>query len=246
MPSTFKKRSVVKIGLSAHSFLDEMDEKRKRMNKTGRASWRGLYAITPDEFDTARLLEMSARVLAGRPMLLQYRNKSACPALRREQALRLLALCRAAGTPLIINDDLELAVKLAADGVHLGRDDGDVALARRALDALGPGRIVGVSCYGEWERAVAGAAAGADYVAFGAMFASTTKPEAPRAPLELLARARRELKQGVAVAAIGGITLDNASLLFEAGADLVAVVSNVFGADDPCARAAAYQALARK
>jgi len=217
----------------------------KRKNKSGPLR-RGLYAITPDEADTVRLLEMGARVLAGCPTLLQYRNKTACLALRREQASRLLALCRAAGTPFIINDDLELAIELAADGVHLGRDDGDVAFARRALDAFGPGRIVGVSCYGEWERAVAGAAAGADYVAFGAMFASATKLEAPRAPFELLVHARRELKPDVAVAAIGGITLDNASLLFEAGVDLVAVISDVFGAADPGARAAAYRALARK
>jgi thiamine-phosphate pyrophosphorylase len=93
---------------------------------------------------------------------------------------------------------------------------------------------------------VAGATAGADYVAFGAMFASVTKPEAPCAPFELLARARCELKPGVAVAAIGGITLDNAGMLFEAGADLVAVISDVFGADDPYARAAAYRALLRE
>ena len=216
------------------------------MNKIKQSLWQGLYAVTPDESDGARLLEMSVRVLAGCPALLQYRNKSVNPALRREQASRLLALCRIAGIPLIINDDLELAVWLAADGVHLGRDDGDVALARRALDALGPGRIVGVSCYGEWERAVAGAAAGADYVAFGAMFPSATKPQAPRAPLELLTRARRELKPDVAVVAIGGITLDNAGPLFEAGADLVAVVSDVFGADDPCARAAAYRVAAMR
>ena len=216
------------------------------MNKIKWSPQRGLYVITPDEFDTVCLLEMSTRVLAGCPVLLQYRNKSACPTLRREQALRLLALCRLAGTPLIINDDLELAVEIAADGVHLGRDDGDVAFARRALDALGPGRIVGVSCYGEWERATAGAAAGADYVAFGAMFASITKPEALRAPLDLLARARRELKPDVAVVAIGGITLDNAGRLFEAGADLVAVLSDVFGADDPRARVAAYRDLLQK
>ena len=216
------------------------------MNEIRRPLWRGLYAVTPDETDTAHLLEMSARVLAGRPALLQYRNKSACPALRREQASRLFALCRAAGVPFIINDNLELAVELAADGVHLGRDDGDVALARRVLNVSGLKRIVGVSCYGEWERAVAGAAAGADYVAFGAIFASTTKPEASRMPLELLARARRELKPDVAIVAIGGITLDNAGTLFDAGVDLVAVVSDVFGAIDPAARAAAYRALAQK
>jgi thiamine-phosphate pyrophosphorylase len=213
------------------------------MNGIRRPLWRGLYAVTPDQTDTARLLEMSALVLAGRPSLLQYRNKSACPALRREQASRLLVLCRAAGVPFVINDDLELAVDLAADGVHLGRDDGDVALARRVLNAPGRRRIVGVSCYGEWERAVAGAAAGADYIAFGAMFASATKPEASRAPLELLARARRELKPEVGIVAIGGINLDNAAMFFEAGADLVAAVSDIFGAVDPAARVAAYRAL---
>lgn len=215
------------------------------MNKARKFSRQGLYAVTPDEPDTARLLEMSAQVLAGCPVLLQYRNKSAHPALRREQAAHLLALCRTVGTPLIINDDLELALELTADGVHLGRGDGDAAFARRALDAQGAGRIVGVSCYGEWERAAAGAEAGADYVAFGAMFASATKPNAPPAPFGLLARARRELKPDVAVVAIGGIVLGNASLIFEAGADLVAVISDVFNAADPCARAAAYRALAR-
>lgn len=206
------------------------------------ASWQGLYVITPDETDTARLLEMSARVLAGCPALLQYRNKSASPALRREQAGRLLALCRATGTPFIVNDDLALAIELAADGAHLGRGDGDPRAARQALDALGPGRILGVSCYGEWERAVAGAAAGVDYVAFGAMFASPTKPDAPRAAFEWLGRARRELKN-VAVAAIGGITLDNVGEVFRAGAHLAAVISDVFDADDPGARAAAYATI---
>jgi len=216
------------------------------MNKIKWSSRRGLYAITPDEPDTLCLLEMSARVLAACPVLLQYRNKSACPALRLKQASRLLALCRLAETPLIINDDLALALELDADGVHLGRGDGDVAQARRALDALGPGRILGVSCYGEWERAAAGAAAGADYVAFGAMFSSTTKPQVPQAPLDLLTRARCELKPDTAVVAIGGITLENAGTLFAAGADLVAVVSDVFGADDPTARAAAYRVAAMR
>ncbi|MDR3088035.1 MAG: thiamine phosphate synthase [Azoarcus sp.] len=216
----------------------------KRTNEMQAACWQGLYAITPDETDTGRLLERTARMLKGHPMLLQYRNKTAAPALRWEQAERLLALCRAAGTPLIINDDLELAIELAADGVHLGRGDGDVAAARRALDALGPGRILGVTCYDEWARAEAGAAAGADYIAFGAMFPSSTKPAAARAPFDLLGRAQRELN--VAVVAIGGITLANAGDVFAAGADLVAVISDVFGAIDPEARARAYQACRRQ
>ncbi|WP_068808805.1 thiamine phosphate synthase [Thauera phenolivorans] len=200
--------------------------------------WRGLYAVTPDEADTARLTALVARVLEGRPALLQYRNKLAAPALRREQALALQALCRTAEVPLLINDDLALALEIGADGAHLGRDDGDPSAARRAL---GAGRILGLSCYSEWARAERGAEAGADYVAFGAMFASRTKPEAEPAAVELLGRARREL--GLPVAAIGGITLENAPGLVGAGADLVAVVSDVFGADDPGARAAAYRAL---
>jgi len=199
---------------------------------------RGLYAVTPDEADTARLMTLADKVLQGRPALLQYRNKLASTPLRREQATALLALCRAAGVPLLINDDLELALAIGADGVHLGRDDGDPAAARAAL---GAGRILGVTCYSEFARAAQGAAAGADYVAFGAMFASPSKPQAPHAPFELLTRARREL--GVPVAAIGGITLDNAARVIDAGADLLAVINDVFAAADPAARAAAYRPL---
>lgn len=199
---------------------------------------RGLYLLTPDEADTARLLARVGSVLDARPALLQYRNKGASPALRRQQAAALLPLCRAAQVPLIINDDLALALELGADGVHLGRDDGDAAAARAAL---GRDRILGLSCYADWARAAAGAAAGADYLAFGAMFPSPTKPSAPVAPLALLTRARREL--GVAVAAIGGIRAENAGVLVAAGADLLAVLSDVFAAADPGARCAAYRAL---
>lgn len=204
----------------------------------GRRGLRGLYAVTPDEADTARLAALVDRVLQGRPALLQYRNKRASTALRREQADVLLTLCRAAGVPLLINDDLELALAVGADGVHLGRDDGDPAAAR---EVLGPRRLLGVTCYSEFERAARGAAAGADYVAFGAMFASSSKPGAPRAPLELLGRARREL--GVPVAAIGGITRENAFEVIAAGADLVAVINDIFGAADPAAQAASYRPL---
>lgn len=199
---------------------------------------RGLYLVTPDEADSARLLARVEQVLPARPALLQYRNKLADTARRRDEAQALAVLCRRAGVKLIINDDLALALAVDADGVHLGRDDGDPAAARAAL---GPQRLLGVSCYDEWARAQCGAAAGADYLAFGAMFVSPTKPQAVRAPLELLGRARREF--GRAVAAIGGITLDNAGSLVDAGADLVAVISDVFAAPDPLARASAYRRL---
>ena len=115
---------------------------------------RGLYLVTPDLLDTDALLAAVATVLPSRPAIVQYRNKLADAALKREQSTRLLALCRAAGVPLVINDSLALALEIGADGAHLGRDDGDPALARAAL---GPGRILGVSCYNEWQRAVAGA-----------------------------------------------------------------------------------------
>ncbi|MBS0371038.1 MAG: thiamine phosphate synthase [Proteobacteria bacterium] len=199
---------------------------------------RGLYLVTPDWNDTEALATALAEVLPARPALVQYRNKNADPSVRREQAVRLLALCREAGVPLVLNDDLALALEIGADGVHLGRDDGDPAVARRAL---GTQRILGVSCYGEWPRAVAAAAAGVDYIAFGAMYPSSTKPAAVPAPLDILTRAKCEL--GLPVAAIGGITVDNAPALIEAGADLLAVISDVFAAPAPAARAAAYAGL---
>ena len=201
---------------------------------------RGLYAVTPEEPDTGRLLARAQAVLAGRPALLQYRNKGADAGLRREQAQALRDACRVAGVPFIVNDDLALALEIDADGAHLGREDGPPAAAR---GALGPRRILGLTCYADWSRATEGAAVGADYIAFGAMFPSSTKPHAPPAPFALVERAKREL--GLPVAAIGGITLERAPQVLAAGADLLAVVGDVFGAPDPAARARAYGTLFR-
>lgn len=199
---------------------------------------RGLYLVTPDCRDTGELLASLHDALAGHPAVVQYRNKLATGDIRREQAAAAAALAHAAGALFIVNDSVELALDVGADGVHIGREDGDVAAARAAL---GPGRILGVSCYDDWARAEQAVAGGADYVAFGAMFASSVKPEAVQAPLELVRRAKAELN--VPVCCIGGITLDNAPQLVEAGADLLAVISDVFKAPDPAARAAAFQAL---
>jgi thiamine-phosphate pyrophosphorylase len=199
------------------------------------AAWqRGLYLVTPDEPDTGRLLDRVAAVL-GEASLLQYRNKSASPALRSEQALALLPLCRAAGVPLIVNDDTDLAHAIGAAGVHLGEHDGAVQHARAVL---GDAAIVGASCYDDLGRARAAAAAGASYVAFGAFFASATKPGARRAALSLLLETASLRLPRVA---IGGITPDNAQVLIDAGADLVAVVAGVFDAADPPAAARAYR-----
>jgi thiamine-phosphate pyrophosphorylase len=198
---------------------------------------RGLYAVTPDLESTADLLSRVRAVLAARPALIQYRNKLAPAGLRRVQAEALLAECRACGIPLIVNDDVELALSIAADGVHVGHDDGDVAQVR---GLIGPRMLLGVSCYADLGRARAARDAGADYVAFGAVRSSSTKPEAVRAPLELFARARA---LGLPLVAIGGITLDNAADVIAAGADMLAVISDVFDAVEPQRRAAAYAEL---
>ncbi len=198
----------------------------------------GLYAVTPDLADTADLLQRSEQALLGGARWLQYRNKAATAGLQHAQARALLELCRRHGARFIINDDLALTLDIGADGVHLGREDGDLAAARAAL---GAGRLLGVSCYTEIERAREAARRGADYIAFGSFFASPTKPDAPRAPLSLVAAAKSKL--GLPVCAIGGITLENAPQLLGAGCDLLAVISDLFGREDIRARAAAYTSL---
>jgi thiamine-phosphate pyrophosphorylase len=197
----------------------------------------GLYALTPDEPDTPALVAKVRAAIAGGAAAIQYRNKPADPVRRSEQVRALAALCHPAGVPLLVNDDIELALAADAAGLHLGRDDGDLAAARRRL---GPGRVLGASCYDRLELAERAVAAGADYVAFGSMFASPTKPAAVRAPLALLGAARRF---GVPVVAIGGITLDNAAAAIAAGADALAVITALFDAADIAARARAFHDL---
>jgi thiamine-phosphate pyrophosphorylase len=195
---------------------------------------RGLYVVTPDEDDTGHLLRLVGAAMDGGARLVQYRNKRASPALRLTQALGLQAICRQRGVPLIVNDDLDLAQNIDAEGVHLGRDDDSPATARTQL---GKKRLLGVSCYDDLDAAHRAVADGADYVAFGAAFPSSVKPDAVRAPWGLYARAKREL--GVPVVAIGGITAENARQLAECGVDAVAVISAVFIADDVAAAASA-------
>lgn len=202
-----------------------------------RSELRGLYVVTRDDMLLPRLSAMVGAALKGGAKLVQYRNKIAPAPLRRAQAAELLRICHAAGAKLIVNDDLALALEIGADGAHLGRDDGDLAEARKAL---GPSRILGVSCYNELGRAEVAAAAGANYVAFGSMFASATKEAAPRAPLALLGEAKCF---GLPIAAIGGINLENARDVIAAGANMVAVITDLFDAMDVAARAAAYQDL---
>ncbi|MEN6586628.1 MAG: thiamine phosphate synthase [Sulfuricella sp.] len=187
----------------------------------------GLYAITPEQPDTARLLQQVRAALAGGAAVVQYRSKSGDVALLHEQASELLTLCHAFDVPLIVNDSLRLADLTGADGVHLGREDGSL---RQARIVLGAEKTIGVSCYNDLELALAAEAGGADYVAFGSFFPSLTKPGAVPASLELLREARKLLH--VPIVAIGGITVDNAPVLIEAGATAVAVISGLFDAPD--------------
>ena len=198
---------------------------------------RGLYAITPEEPDTRKLLDKVAAAIAGGAAAVQYRAKNLPEDIRLAQATHLAGICRAAGVALIVNDSAQLARAVGADGIHLGRDDGEVAHARRLLGRS----LVGVSCYDAIDRVRAAAAAGADYVAIGSVFPSSTKPGAVRAPLALLAEARRA--SGLPVVAIGGITAANAVEAIAAGADMVAVISAVFDARDVEASARAISSL---
>ncbi len=199
---------------------------------------RGLYAITPNLKNTPELLVKVAQALQGGASVLQYRNKQADAALRLEQAYALRGLTQQYGTCFIINDDVELALQVQADGVHLGGDDGDLVQARARLPK---GMLLGASCYNDLALAHAAVAAGVDYVAFGAIFASGTKPQARRASLELLKQARMEIS--LPIVAIGGITPHNAGSVIEAGADCVAVIGALFDADDICQTAEQFTNL---
>jgi thiamine-phosphate pyrophosphorylase len=195
-----------------------IDERRR----SRAASLAGLYAVTPDLADTARLVRCVEAALAGGARAIQYRNKVADSRLAHAQATAIARLCAEHRCLLIVNDDSALAAAVGADGVHLGEDDGAIAEAR---ERIGPERLVGASCYNRFDLAEAAVAADADYVAFGSFFSSTVKPGARRAEVSLLARAG---SLGVPVIAIGGITPLNAPELFAAGADAVAVISAVF------------------
>lgn len=205
------------------------------------AELRGLYAVTPEVSDGTRLLRQVEAALSGGCRLVQLRDKQSSMSERVARAHALRALTRRHGALLLINDDLALCQLVDADGVHLGRDDGDLRSARAIL---GPERILGASCYADFDTARAAVAAGADYVAFGAAYASPTKPAAAAAPLALYTDACSSLS--IPVCAIGGITADNAAPLIDAGVDLLAVITDLFSAPDIAARAAQYQRLFEK
>ena len=188
---------------------------------------RGLYAVTPNEADTDLLLAKVEAALQGGISMLQYRNKLADPKLQTQQARAILPLCRQYQVPFIINDSVKLCLTLDADGVHIGAEDGNLKEIRTRI---GKYKILGASCYDRFDLALAAQQAGADYVAFGACFASSTKPNAPVANLSLFDQARTQLT--IPAVAIGGITLTNAPQVIAAGADSLAVINAIFNATD--------------
>jgi thiamine-phosphate pyrophosphorylase len=199
---------------------------------------RGLYLVTPDWDDTEKMLAVTEQALQGGAALLQYRHKSAGPALRRQQAVALLALCRRYRRPLVINDFVELCEALDADGVHVGGTDAAVATVRARL---GAGKIVGATCYGDLQLAREAERAGASYVAFGGFYPSRVKQYPVTTPVANMAAANAEI--GVPLVVIGGMNAANAALLTAAGADMVAAISSVYLASEPQAAARQFGAL---
>ena len=187
-----------------------------------------LYAITdPALMPGELLIEKVEACLAGGCRYVQYRNKTGSDAERQRDATALTALCHQFDAFLIINDDIELAQRTSAGGVHLGQDDEALAIAR---SKLGTAAIIGITCHDSLKLAIDAADQGANYVAFGRFFPSTTKAMAPPADLKLLRQARQALK--LPVVAIGGINIDNAAQVVAAGADCLAVCHDIFAPAD--------------
>ena len=200
----------------------------------------GLYAITDSVLTPPEtLLKSVEAALRGGAVMVQYREKHAPMAERLAQANDLQAVCRNAGVPLLINDDPELAKRVGAAGVHMGQTDGSLSAARQLL---GDQSIIGITCHADLALAQAGLEAGADYLAFGRFYTSSTKPGAPAASTEVLSEAK---KFGRPLTAIGGITAENGEPLIRAGADMLAVVGGLFGGttDDIELRAKAFERL---
>jgi thiamine-phosphate pyrophosphorylase len=201
---------------------------------------KGLYLVTPDWDDTMKLLEATEAGLRGGAALVQYRHKTAGPELRKEQAAALQALCKRYGRPFIVNDHVALCVELDADGVHIGGTDESVASVRAAV---GPGKIVGSSCYGSLDLARDAYQSGASYVAFGGFYPSRVKKYEVSTPSTIVTQAKAEIPLPNVV--IGGMTQQNAEPLVRHGADMVAAISSVYMAPDPEAAARAFTDLFR-
>ncbi|HIF50843.1 MAG TPA: thiamine phosphate synthase [Thiotrichaceae bacterium] len=198
----------------------------------------GLYAITDcKNLTNDELIKKSDTILNAGVALFQYRNKEANQQKKKELAKELQLLCQQYKTPFIVNDDVALAKGIAADGIHLGQDDKDIKNARETLGSI----IVGVSCYNDLNRAIVAEKDGADYVAFGTFFPSLTKPDANKATIELLLKAKSTLT--IPIVAIGGITPENGKQLINANVDFLAIISGLYSATDTASATKAYKHL---
>ena len=198
------------------------------VNQINRKLLSGLYAITDASLtDPEKTIQRVEQALKGGAQIIQYRDKSSNPEQRFQTCVAIRKLTKQANALFIVNDDVTLAKRVKADGVHLGKNDIDLSEAR---NQLGPDVLIGISCYNHFELAKQAAGQGADYVAFGSFYPSITKPEAVKANLELLHRAKQDLD--IPIVAIGGITIENGRSLVEAGADMLAVVKGIFGQKD--------------
>lgn len=198
----------------------------------------GLYAITDCEnITTDDLLVKTTQILETGIALLQYRNKTKDKQQKKILAKKLQSLCTRYDTPFIVNDDIALAKEINADGVHLGKDDIDINIARQQLG----NKIIGISCYNDYDRAFTAKQNGADYIAFGAFFPSPTKPNAVKAEINLITKAKKELS--IPVVAIGGITPENGEALVNAGVNFLAVISRLYLTSNTTEAAVAYNNL---
>jgi thiamine-phosphate pyrophosphorylase len=203
-------------------------------------SLHGLYVITDSQLIPApRFLDIVEQAIEGGANVVQYRDKHQTKTQCLKQASALQSLCQQYHVPLIINDDIALAKQVDAAGVHLGKEDADLISAR---EQLGSDVWIGISCYNQVETALQAVSNGADYVAFGSFFPSTTKPQAILADIQVLQQARRQLPM-TPIIAIGGITPQNGDQLIEAGADCLAIIQGVFGQEDVRAAAQRYAQL---
>ncbi len=184
---------------------------------------RGLYAITPDMADLNTLIQKTQSAIEGGVFMVQYRSKIHDHDVKMQQCAAILRLCREYEIPCIVNDDVDMCRSLEADGVHLGEKDDNIAEVRRIL---GEDAIIGSSCYDQLERAKQAQKEGASYVAFGAMYPTSTKPNAPRASLALLREAKSQIQ--IPIVAIGGITVNNAHDVIETGVDAIAVINSLY------------------
>jgi thiamine-phosphate pyrophosphorylase len=199
---------------------------------------KGLYLVTPDWDDTEALIKATEIALTVGVGLLQYRHKTASGELRLEQASALLTLCRQHNVPFIVNDHIDLCLKLDADGIHVGGTDASVAVVRTLI---GKEKILGASCYGDFSLAEQAQIAGASYVAFGGFYPSRVKKYEVSTPASIVSKAKAELT--VPVCVIGGMTPENAKPLVKEGADMVAAISSVYSAADIATAVREFAAL---